>query len=461
MWIRTALSAGLIAAMVCSACGDSPSTPTPTPPPVVIGPTVLGITPATGPTAGGTEVTISGVNFAADASVTIGGATATNIRVVSSSSILAMTAAHQAGPADVTVTVAGVASTLSSAFTFVTLPPPTISSIVPASGSTEGGTTVTITGTNFAVGATVTIGGVAATGVTFVNSTTLQAITGVHAAGAVDVVVTATGQSATLSGRYAYVTAPQNTLPKITGISVQGTRPNEPANFADLNEEVVVTATVTDAETPISQLTFEWTADLGTFAGAGTAVRWRAPATATTPRAVTLTLRVTEVIGAQGPTAVTQSVTATATLSLHNSLKEVGDMSRQFLLDFSDSTLAPSNVVRDFYDGCPGKADELADVTKNRKDFVILSSTIGPADPVSVGFNAGCVVPKYGTRAGDGCAVVQCEWHDKELSTGLLGTTKGPDYLTAVYRNNRWWLCNSDFPSGSHTSPLTGATFIR
>jgi hypothetical protein len=136
-------------------------------------------------------------------------------------------------------------------------------------------------------------------------------------------------------------------------------------------------------------------------------------------------------------------------------------MSRQFLLDFSDSKLAPSYVVRDFYDGCTGKAEELADVATNRKDFVILSSTIGLANPVSVGFKAGCVVPKYGTRAGDGCAVVQCEWHDKELSTGLLGTTKGPDYLTAVYRNSRWWLCNSDFPSGSHTNPLTGATFIR
>jgi hypothetical protein len=459
MKTRAALSALLLAALVCSACGGSPTTPTP--PPVVVGPTVLSVAPAGGPTTGGTEVTISGANFATGAAVTIGGVTATNVRVVSSTSILAVTAAHQAGSADVTVTVAGGASTLSSAFTFVTLPPPTISGIVPASGSTTGGTTVTITGTNFATGATVAIGGVAATGVTVVNSTTLQAITGVHAAGAVDVVVTSNGQSATLSGRYSYVTAPQNTPPKITGIVVQGTRPNEPASFADLNEEVVVTETVTDAETPVSQLTFEWTADLGTFAGAGTAVRWRAPAAATTPRAVTLTLRVTEVIGAQGPAAVTHSVTATATLSLHNSLKEVGDMSRQFLLDFSDSNLAPSDVVRDFWDGCAGKADELSDVTANRKYYQILSYKIDLPAPVSVGFKAGCVVPNYGTRAGDGCAVVQCEWKDKYLPTGVLGTTRGPDYLTAVYRNDRWWLCNSDFPAGTHTTPVSYPAFIK
>jgi hypothetical protein len=208
----------------------------------------------------------------------------------------------------------------------------------------------------------------------------------------------------------------------------------------------------------LSRRTFEWSADLGTITGTGTAVIWRMPAAATTPRAATITLRVTEALtGSAG----TQSTTAKATLSLHNSLKEIGDMSRQFLLDFSDSRLAPSYVVRDFYDGCPGKAEELSDVTDNRTKFVILSSTIGPAGPVSVGFKAGCVVPNYPTRAGDGCAVVPCEWHDKELSTGLLGTTKGPDYLTAVYRNSRWWLCNSDFPSGSHTNPVTGATFIR
>jgi len=458
MRIRTALSAGLIAAMVCSACGGSPSTPTPTPPPVVIGPTVLGVTPATGSTAGGTEVAISGVNFAAGATVTIGGASPTNVRVVSSTSILAVTGAHQAGQADVTVTVAGVASTLSSAFTFVTLPPPTISSIVPASGSTAGGTTVTITGTNFAAGATVTIGGVAATGVTVVSSTSLQAATPARTAGQADVVVTVAGQPATLARGFTYAAPGPNLPPVITALTIQSPQANAPPNFADLNEDVAVSASVTDAETPISQLTFVWTADLGTFTGTGPAVRWRAPAVAATPRAVTVTLRVTEAIGGTGGT---QSTTGTATFSLHNSITEIGDLSRQFLLDFSDSNLAPSYVVRDFWDGCPGKAEELGDITTNRRDFVILSFTIGPANPVSVGFKAGCVVPKYGARSGDGCAVVQCEWHDKEKSTGLLGTTKGPDYLTAVYRNSRWWLCNSDFPSGTHTNPLTGATFIR
>ena len=47
---------------------------------------------------------------------------------------------------------------------------PTVTAISPNSGPTSGGTSVTITGTGFATGATVTIGGAAATNVT-VDST--------------------------------------------------------------------------------------------------------------------------------------------------------------------------------------------------------------------------------------------------------------------------------------------------
>ena len=39
----------------------------------MVGPTVIGISPASGPTAGGTPVTISGANFTNGATVSIGG----------------------------------------------------------------------------------------------------------------------------------------------------------------------------------------------------------------------------------------------------------------------------------------------------------------------------------------------------------------------------------------------------
>ena len=69
----------------------------------------------------------------------------------------------------------GQSGSLASAFTY--LAQPTVSSVSPNSGSTVGGTAVTITGTNFAAGATVTFGSAAATGVTVVNGTTITATT--------------------------------------------------------------------------------------------------------------------------------------------------------------------------------------------------------------------------------------------------------------------------------------------
>jgi hypothetical protein len=460
MRIRAALAAGTLAAMLCSACGGDTTTG-PTPPPVVVGPTVLSVAPAGGPTTGGTEVTISGVNFAAGATVTIGGVTATNVRVVSSTGILAVTGAHQAGQADVTVTVDGRASTLSSAFTFAALPPPTISSIVPASGSTAGGTTVTLTGTNFASGAAVAIGGVAATGVTVVSSTSLQAVTPARTAGQADVVVTVAGQTATLARGFTYAAPGPNLPPAISAITIQSTRANAPSSFADLNEEVPVSATVTDAETPVSQLAYEWSATLGTFTGTGASVRWRAPASASTPVTVTLTLKVTEAVSG---TPGTQSSSKIATLSLHNSLKEISDMSYQFLVDFSQQVLTPVEVVRNFYTGCPGRNDELSDVTSNQKNFRINPPyTVAATFPVTVNFSGKC---PFRSKSGDGCAQVPVEWHSTCLSSdplictkGLTYTTTGTDQTTAVYRQDRWWLCDSDF-NGTASSPYLPG-FIR
>ena len=65
--------------------------------------------------------------------------------------------------------------------------PPTVTSVSPVSGSTAGGTAVTITGTNFAAGATVTFGGTAATNVVVVSGTQITATTPAGRAGAVTV----------------------------------------------------------------------------------------------------------------------------------------------------------------------------------------------------------------------------------------------------------------------------------
>jgi hypothetical protein len=89
-------------------------------------------------------------------------------------------------------------------------PGPVVSSVAPGTGSTTGGTEVTITGSNFAAGATVTVGGSAATGVSVVNSTTITATTPAHAAGMVSVTVTnVDAQTGTLASGFTYTSASQ------------------------------------------------------------------------------------------------------------------------------------------------------------------------------------------------------------------------------------------------------------
>lgn len=98
----------------------------------------------------------------------------------------------------------------------VTGPPPSLSGITPTSGSTSGGTAVTISGKNLQSGATVTFGGVAGTSVDVASSSQMTAVTPAHAAGSVDVTVTnPSGESATLAAAFGYGNAP----PSVSAIS--------------------------------------------------------------------------------------------------------------------------------------------------------------------------------------------------------------------------------------------------
>ena len=81
-----------------------------------------------------------------------------------------------------------------------------VSFLSPTSGTVAGGTVVTITGTGFELGASVTFGGSPATAVTVVGASTITATTPAYAAaGAVDVVVNNPGgPSGTMPGGYTY-----------------------------------------------------------------------------------------------------------------------------------------------------------------------------------------------------------------------------------------------------------------
>lgn len=78
-------------------------------------------------------------------------------------------------------------------------------SITPAAGTIAGGDAVTILGTDFLAGASVTIGGVACTQAVVVDAHTITAVTPAHAAGAVDVVVTnLSGETGTLAAAFTF-----------------------------------------------------------------------------------------------------------------------------------------------------------------------------------------------------------------------------------------------------------------
>jgi hypothetical protein len=96
--------------------------------------------------------------------------------------------------------------------TITVVTPPNPTGVAPATGTSGGGTNVTITGTDFQSGAAVTFGGVAATNVNVVAANTITATTPAHAAGTFDIVVTNPDSTAgTLSPGFTFV-AP-NPLP--------------------------------------------------------------------------------------------------------------------------------------------------------------------------------------------------------------------------------------------------------
>src|SRR5205807_1251648 len=113
-------------------------------------PTVSGVNPASGPAAGGTNVTITGTNFTSGATVAFGPNAATNV-VISNSTQITATSPPGSGTVDVTVTTpSGGISATNAQDKFPYQPPaPAVTSISPSSGPAAGGTTVTISGTNF------------------------------------------------------------------------------------------------------------------------------------------------------------------------------------------------------------------------------------------------------------------------------------------------------------------------
>lgn len=81
-------------------------------------PTLASITPAEGPTAGGTPVTLAGTGFAGATGFTVGGVAASEFVVVSATAITGTTPAGTEGAADVVVNSTEGSATLVGGFTY-------------------------------------------------------------------------------------------------------------------------------------------------------------------------------------------------------------------------------------------------------------------------------------------------------------------------------------------------------
>ena len=208
-------------------------------------PTVTSLSPNGGPIAGNATVIITGTNFTGATAVKFGASNATSFNVNSATQITAVTPAGSPGAVDVTVTTPAGTSAVNPADQYIYGGPPAVTGISPNTGPSGGGTSVTITGTNFTGATAVNFGGTPGTSVVVSPSGTSITVVAPPGSGIVDVtVVTPSGTSATGTlDRFTYVKA-------TTSLNLTSS-PN-PSNFG---QPVTFTAVVT-GNSPTGTVTF-------------------------------------------------------------------------------------------------------------------------------------------------------------------------------------------------------------
>jgi len=143
--------------------------------------------------------------------------------VLGNTTLVAIVPAHSAGPVTLRVTNRLGTTAIAAGFTYyqsgTPSQAPSLTTIFPNSGSTRGGTVVTLVGSGFTPATAVTFGAFASQ-VTFINPATLRAIAPPsQGTGPIDVSARNGAQQATLSGAFSY-TSP--TPPQVQLISPNG-----------------------------------------------------------------------------------------------------------------------------------------------------------------------------------------------------------------------------------------------
>jgi hypothetical protein len=179
-WLGLALALAGIIAMLALAPATRAQTP----------PGVDSVAPESGSAAGGTQIVITGTDFADATMVTIGGVDILAVDFVDSTdtTITVETPPNAVGLAEIFVTTPDGENPTTDNVFFTYLPE--VTDLTPNTGPESGGTLVTIEGAGFTGVDTVTFGGVAGTDLTPVDEDTLTVISPPHAPGDVQVIVT-------------------------------------------------------------------------------------------------------------------------------------------------------------------------------------------------------------------------------------------------------------------------------
>jgi len=119
-------------------------------------------------------------------------------------------------------------------YSAASVPVPTVTSVSPTSGSTAGGTAITITGTNLGSALTVTVGSAACTNVVVVSATSITCTTPPGTAGTASVIVTAGSQSNVANTLFTY-NAPATTTTTAPAVTTTTAAPATTAPVGPVN----------------------------------------------------------------------------------------------------------------------------------------------------------------------------------------------------------------------------------
>lgn len=170
--------------------------------PLAWAPTVDFIWPSSGPSMGGTVITIRGFQLYGASSVTVCGTPATNVQWIDSSTVRAVTPPGIPGECDVAVTIPSGTVVRVRGFRYAA--PPQLVQMSPSAGPVAGGTQFTLSGSNLAGVSALMIGGGAATNVQVLDASTITAWTPSALPGSYDVTVATPGGSAVLPNAFTY-----------------------------------------------------------------------------------------------------------------------------------------------------------------------------------------------------------------------------------------------------------------